>query len=82
MVILRAELNYSRNVKRRNARKTLRKLRAKFRSGNALSWNRTGHAGRGVTDQPIGRLGLIRAVAFVGFLSGWRDSLAISPGAV
>jgi hypothetical protein len=82
MVILRAELNYSRNVKRRNTRKIFRELRAEGRSGNAMPWSRTGNVGRGVAEEQISRLGLIQGLAFVSVLSRWRDLLAISGRAV
>jgi hypothetical protein len=62
MVILRAELNYSRNVKRRNTHKILQKLAAGSQDVNAVPWSRTENVecvvanGNGSADPPARRL--------------------------
>ena len=63
MVILRAELNYSRNVKRRNARKilreSLRELRTESERQHFSMEQDPEHRG-GMSEEPISPLGLIR----------------------
>ncbi|MFH1340542.1 MAG: hypothetical protein ABIL01_04900 [Pseudomonadota bacterium] len=51
-------------------------------SGNPFLWRGIGNFGRGVTAARISLARRIAAIAFVEVLSRWRDSLAISAGAV